>query len=241
MIVYSFLLVLWLLNALVTDAQNNLGESALHWAMRAGDAGLHAVQVLLENGARASSCNKDYKRPIDVSGNGFYDVDSSYLSQGSISDSETAKILQKRIDTLNENLSLEKSLDEIKSTRENFLRSSPQARTLILHHPECLDHTPKSESDWEAPDRISAIMDIFCSNTSRRVPVRDYEIQISSDFDRASLELLSRVHSAEYLTFVNDLSKELERRKNEKLEEESHTNTVIPFTPMVRMNVDADF
>ena len=88
--------------------QNSLGESALHWAMRAGDVGSNAVQVLLENGAHASSCNKDYKRPIDVSGNGFYDVDSSYLSQEIISDSEIVKVLQKRIDTLNEKKSLEK-------------------------------------------------------------------------------------------------------------------------------------
>lgn len=194
--------------------------------------------MLLENGARASSCNKDYKRPIDVSANGFYDVDSTYLSSDIIGDGENLKLDRKRIDFLRENRSLRKSKDEVRITRENFLRRSPQARTLVLHHRECLDHTPKSDSDWEVPDRVSAIMDTLHSDGNpARVQVRDYEIQVSSDFDRASLELLSRVHSAEYLTFVNDLSKELERRKNEKMEEESQS-TVIPFTPMVGTDND---
>ena len=206
--------------------------------MRAGSIGVHTVQMLLENGARASSCNKDYKRPIDVSTSGFYDVDITYLSSDFICDNENLKLDRKRIEVLYENRPLKKSKDEMRITRENFLRCSPQARTLVLHHPECLDHTPKSDSDWEVPNRISAIMNTLNSDGNlAKVQVRDYEIQVSSDFDRASLELLSRVHSAEYLTFVNDLSKELERRKNEKLDEDSQ-NTVIPFTPMVSFDND---
>jgi len=40
-----------------------------------------------------------------------------------------------------------------------------------------------------------------------------WEIMISSEFERANLEFLSRVHSAKYLAFINDLSKELGSRE----------------------------
>ena len=43
------------------------------------------------------------------------------------------------------------------------------------------------------------------------------EITSSSEFDRASLELLRRVHSAEYLTYVNKLSKQMEQRQTRDL------------------------
>ena len=80
---------------------------------------------------------------------------------------------------------------------------------------------------------------------------------MSSDFDRAPLELLSRVHSAEYLQFVNDLSKELESRRKKQIIRDSEARNaddddanggeddakkddnehhVIPFTPMVSLS-----
>jgi acetoin utilization deacetylase AcuC-like enzyme len=71
-----------------------------------------------------------------------------------------------------------------------------------------------------------------------------YEVTVSDDFERATLELLSRIHSAEYLSFVNDLSKELERKRKQHLIAETQSNTsdnetvkpmqVVPFTPMVQ-------
>ena len=139
------------------------------------------------------------------------------------------------------------------------------AISLVLHHPDCKEHVPKAETDWEAPDRIDSVMDIIlkCKATStttnakssdENIIFRDCEIQVSTDFERASLELLSRVHSAEYLTFVNDLSKELERRRKTELIKKSnernlsgeggggaindfHHPAVVPFTPMVRFIV----
>ena len=64
------------------------------------------------------------------------------------------------------------------------------------------------------------------------------EIQISQEFDRAKLDLLRKVHSTEYLNFVNELSKDLERQHKEKTGEDEDTNPsgaapVVPFTPMV--------
>ncbi len=204
------------------DVQNILGETALHWGMRAGKIGLSAVRVLLENGARSSLLNWKFRRPLDVVAEYFVEVD---VEMG---------IRKKGLIKMGDK-------EEKISARANLLSYSTQSRTLVLHHTECLDHIPKSDTDWEAPDRINSIMDKICGDT-----FKEYEIVISSDFDRAPLELLSRVHSAEYLAFVNDLSKELERRRRQQLVEKSQVElsnspdpknnyTIVPFTPMVRI------
>ena len=71
--------------------------------------------------------------------------------------------------------------------------------------------------------------------------------RLTDDFERATLELLSRIHSAEYLSFVNDLSKELERKRKQHLIAEAQSNSseyepekpmpVVPFTPMVQRKI----
>ena len=99
--------------------------------------------------------------------------------------------------------------------RAHFFHLSAQSRTLVLHHPECLEHIAKSASDWEAPDRVEVIMkrlltpkdthgDTATSDESTS-SVFPHEVTLSTDFDRANLDLLSRVHSNEYLSFVNKL------------------------------------
>lgn len=190
--------------AFITDAPNNLGETPLHWAMRAGPAGMIVARTLLANGAKPHTFSKPFLRPLDVAALGF--------STGS----ET------------------RNLEETRETRKNFFLHSPQSRSLILHHPECLEHTPKNENDWEVPDRINSILKSLEDEECKLIYER--EITISSEFERASLELLSRVHSAEYLAFVNDLSKELERRKNESMDNKEGDNkaSVVPFTPLVQ-------
>lgn len=190
--------------------------------MRAGKLGHSVVRVLLENGARASLFSNNFQRPIDVAANGFEAV---CLSEDVVESTTDERAMDKD-DECTENI------EEIRHSRMNLFCFSPQSRTLVLHHPECLEHVPKSETDWEAPGRVNSIINSIGSN------VREYEVQISKDFDKASLELLSRVHSAEYLTFVNDLSKELEKRKLEQSNEENGgnktANSVVPFTPMVQ-------
>ena len=187
----------------ILDAPNNLGETPLHWAMRAGTSGGAVVRTLLADGAKPHVFSKRYQRPIDVAAIGF--------SSGVGSTSQ----------------------DEIVKTRKNFFNHSPQSRTLILHHPECLEHKPKNENDWEVPGRIESIIAMI--NDEEGKLFQNREITSSSEFDRASLELLSRVHSAEYLAYVNKLSKEMERRKNEGSTNGGLNNaSVVPFTPMVQ-------
>lgn len=212
------------------DERNEMGEMALHWAMRSGQRGLLAIQFLLENGANSSLFSKSFQRPLDVAGNGFDE-----LCEG------TFPIARSGVSLETDKVSAKELLEVKRQSREKLFSLSPQARTLILHHPECLEHLPKQDTDWEAPDRVNAIMSTLLETSNKYI--RDYEIQVTTHFDRASLEFLSRVHSAEYLTFVNNLSKELEKRHlAEQAAEKKKVPSIVPFTPMVRFkNVRFEF
>ena len=216
------------------DNQNHMGETALHWAARAGISGKKATCILLILGARVSIYNDFFRRPLDVSAAKFIDVDEEmqryFLQKGGSSVDAPLFTNACKI-----GIFLSSSTKEKQETRGNFFQYSPQSRTLVLHHPECLDHVPKAESDWECPERVQTIIKMIESATGNEAEVsakvREYEIQISSDFERASLEVLSRVHSAEYLTFVHDLSKELEQRQGSK----GIQAVAVPFTPVVSL------
>jgi len=233
------------------DAPNESGETALHWAMRSGVLGLEAVRVLLQNGARASAFNNDFNRPLDVAAEGFSHLltekpakeGAPKTAGGTITTKGTATDRDKTSALTDSVLAKERQ-----QSRANFFSYSSQSRTLVLHHPDCLDHIPKSSHDWECPDRVQCIMDRIIKETGQDnlsdddTNIQPNEVVISTDFDRAPLELLSRIHSATYLAFVNDLSKELERRKKKQLVEATESNdsvdpSVVPFTPMVQRTI----
>jgi hypothetical protein len=217
----------------LSDAKNEHGETPLHWALRAGRVGIPVAAALLESGARASVWSADYKRPIDVAADGFEDEQDSVQS---------IKVLVEKRRKLSkaQRNKLREAAEERKESRANLFECSPQSRSLVLYHPECLEHIPKAESDWENPARVSSIMERLQGiNVKPGVPcVYPWEIQISQEFDRAKLDLLRKVHSTEYLSFVNELSKDLERQHKEQTGEDQEAKTsgappVVPFTPMV--------
>ena len=207
--------------------------------MRTGVRGLGAVRILLEDGARPSICDNEYRRPLDVAAKGFTETLGAPTS---VKDGTTAW------DKVEVSESAVNAISERRQTRANFFVHSPQSRTLVLHHPDCLDHIPKSSQDWEVPGRVKSILDRISYEMSPQkdmkgdvdtLGIRSQEVVITTEFDRAPLELLSRIHSAEYLSFVNDLSKELERRRKRQLVEANEESSggehvVVPFTPLVR-------
>ena len=216
-----------LMKAAPRDAKNDRGETPLHWALRAGRRGMLVAMVLLENGAKPAVLSKDFKRPIEVAADGFKDDENSVI--------ELKKLFaQRKRLSKDQRQILKEAMDERKDARANLLRLSAQSRTLVLHHPECLQHTPKSAGDWENPDRVRSILEKLSSGN-----IRENEITVSSEFERAKLDLLSRIHSTEYLSFVNELSKDLERQHRELYGDDEHTEEpdrkppVVPFTPMV--------
>lgn len=220
------------------NAKNHTGETPLHWALRSGNRGIEVATVLLENGARPGILSKEFRRPIDVAAEGYLDEHFS-LADLMFRDEQGQNVKKdlKRV--------LKETVRERKDARANLLIRSAHSRTLVLHHPECLEHHPKSEHDWEAPDRIRSIMRrVLPSSDSTGVTetsgVFPHEITVSQEFDRAKLDLLSRVHSTDYLSFVNELSKDLERQVKEAGGAPSdHATfspppTVVPFTPLVQ-------
>jgi len=223
------------------DAKNRSGETALHWAMRAGAYGIQVVSVLLENGARPGILNSDFRRPVDVAAEGFLD------ERGSPAALKAKDTVQQRKTMSREyKKALRDTAASRRDARANLLIRSAQSRTLVLHHPECLDHIPKSASDWEAPDRITSIMRrVFPSSdptgATETSGIFPHEVTVSKEFERAKLDVLSRIHSTEYLSFVNELSKDLEKQVRDSggstMDESEHGFTsppVVPFTPMVQ-------
>jgi acetoin utilization deacetylase AcuC-like enzyme len=199
------------------------------------------VQLLVESGARTNLYSRSYKRPLDVAAGGFDDEKDD--DAATTTDRDAAAVDPR----------------ERQTTRWNMLRYSSQCRTLVLHHHECLDHMTKSNHDWEVPDRIDSIMSTLASRTFASPPSEEEkdtnyfnacEITVSNEFERATLELLSRIHSADYLAFVNELSKELDRKRKQQLLENvqnselsgnnggdaslSQEHHILPFTPMIQ-------
>eukprot|EP00531_Pseudo-nitzschia_arenysensis_P020379 CAMPEP_0116124778 /NCGR_PEP_ID=MMETSP0329-20121206/5460_1 /TAXON_ID=697910 /ORGANISM="Pseudo-nitzschia arenysensis, Strain B593" /LENGTH=1205 /DNA_ID=CAMNT_0003618777 /DNA_START=244 /DNA_END=3858 /DNA_ORIENTATION=- len=229
---------LLLVNHNPKDAKNERGETPLHWALRSGRVGISVASSLIENGARPSVWNIQFKRPIDVAADGFFDEPDPVMSIRALD--EKKKKLKKEHRQKLKNAAIER-----KEARANLFNCSAQSRTLVLYHPECLEHIPKAEGDWENPTRIKSIMErIQTSHTDSGTPsIYPREIQVSKEFERASLDLLSRVHSTEYLRFVNELSKDLERQQKEQNardgnnENSSGAPPVVPFTPMVQRSM----
>ena len=223
------------------DAKNDRGETPLHWALRAGRVGMPVVSILLDNGAKPAVWSKEFLRPIDVAADGFDD-------EGSVFELKRL-IRQKKRLSKDQRQQLKDIAEQRKEARAYLLQLSVQSRTLVLHHPECLEHIPKSSSDWECPDRVNSILDrvLGKSQTSTSPSIHEHEISISQDFERAKVELLSRVHSTEYLKFVNELSQDLERQHKEmNLDKDEAANEagttpikppVVPFTPMVSLKL----
>lgn len=217
------------------DNQNDSGDTALHWAMKAGRRGMRVVRMLLENGGLASVLNKEFRRPLDVAVTGFSDDDAA---NGVSTDTKKSRDRRKA-----EKQKKRKEMkEEIREVRANLIMHSNQSKTLVLHHPECQEHVPKSDADWEVPDRVNSIMRrVLPTDSTETTGIFPHEVLVSSDFDKANVDLLSRIHSNDYLSFVNELSKDLEKRKKtiEKAKEEGTTPLphAVPFTPMVQKSL----
>jgi SHAQKYF class myb-like DNA-binding protein len=112
--------------------------------------------------------------------------------------------------------------------RRSILTMEPRLRSLVLYHEDCLEHAARRESDWEGPDRLTGIMELI--KDTKAFP--SYQVEITNQFPKAPVEMLSRVHSSEYIAFVNTLSKQVQETGNS-----SESSQVVPFTPHVQRSV----
>ena len=86
-----------------------------------------------------------------------------------------------------------------------------------------MNHVPRGSCPWEAPARLTAILDALRDHTN----FDDDELVFSDKFPQANVRQLSRVHSEKYIRFVFDLAKMMEKNK-----------TPVPFTPKVQETVN---
>ena len=94
--------------------------------------------------------------------------------------------------------------------------------TLLLYHKECGEQVPRKEGSqgacpWEAPDRIDQVLNAL--GDSANLPSRF--ISMVNSFPPATLEQISRVHSAEYLSVLSELAS-------------SHPKQPIALTPAIQ-------
>lgn len=71
---------------------------------------------------------------------------------------------------------------------------------------DCLEHQPKTASDWECPERVLSILDLLLKPDM----FDGFELEVSTDFNAVNTESIVRVHSSSYIKFVNELGKQLE-------------------------------
>jgi acetoin utilization deacetylase AcuC-like enzyme len=91
-----------------------------------------------------------------------------------------------------------------------MLKAEARLRTLILYQDDDLDHISRTVSDWESPARLKDIMNKIADPNE----FADHELIIFTHFDKASVELLKRAHSTEYIAFVDILSRQAQSSEN---------------------------
>lgn len=123
---------------------------------------------------------------------------------------------------------------EREALRKVMLSAEPRLRSLVLYHEDFQEHTARRPSDWEGPDRLDGIM----RRLRDKEEFPEHELEVSNRFEKADVVLLGRVHSPEYIAFVNMLSKQVQQEAQELIGHDagdgSSATQVLPFTPQVQ-------
>lgn len=78
--------------------------------------------------------------------------------------------------------------------------STPRA---TCNFPDCLEHQPKSDWDWECPERVVSIVDLLVKPRA----FEHHELEVTTDFSAVNTESLMRVHTGPYIKFVDSMGK----------------------------------
>lgn len=81
----------------------------------------------------------------------------------------------------------------------------PSYKTVVIHHPECNLHVPRStgsqgNNPWEAPPRIAAILQELGAQFA------DWQLDYDTNFPPAGIHAILRAHSRRYVKLLNDLN-----------------------------------
>ena len=202
--------------ARLVAATNASGETALHWASRIGAVAI-ARTLIIDHGALLRCRNAESLCPLDVACRGLM------LQSSASGEKEGEK------GSVEEAVGVPPQEWEARSAmRQCLYWADPRCRTLVLTHEDCLGHLPRSQQDWECPERVVDVM--AGVRDAERFHPDDGELEVSSDFDKAPAEMLARAHSKEYIKFVTDLAK---RMSDMVTQDPDGRARPVPFTPQV--------
>jgi hypothetical protein len=144
--------------------KDQAGDTPLHIATRHGH--VDCVHLLLEAKGSVKVRNKSFETP--------YDVLASALP----------------LDTVARRRHAAKVRSECRAL---YFLYHPTHKTLFLSHEDCLDHQPRSDDEWESPQRIDAIFEALNSKEYASWFLPETELERREDFAKADVTTLSRV------------------------------------------------
>ena len=95
---------------------------------------------------------------------------------------------------------------EVKSRiRQLFYELHPELRTIVIYHPDCSLHIPRSDGSqgnnpWEAPPRIDAIL------SELRSQFPEWALVYDTNFPPATRRQIQLAHSPRYVNLLNELN-----------------------------------
>lgn len=229
-VVYDIVKLLTDFGASVTTTDAATGNSCLHFAAQQG---LDRVgKLLLAKGCSINAVNKEGNAAVHlaaIAGHGaFLEMLASFGANFHLRNGQALS----PIDLAGY---ASKDPGEREVLRRLMLSAETRLRTMVLYHPDFLEHSTRKPSDWEGPDRLSSII----GRLRDRKEFPAYELEISDQFDKADVALLGRVHSPEYLAFVNDLNKQVQAMALQHGNEDEYGGPPppLPFTPQVQRHL----
>ena len=207
----------------ITDSN---GSTCLH---KAAAHGYEKVgRMLIHNGCLINSIDDDGNAAIHVAAEaGHGNFLEMLIKLGANCHLRNALALT-ALDIAGSTLLTEEYRDDLRSV---ILSCEPRLRTLILYHDDCLEHSARRSTDWEGPDRLKEIM----SRIQRSGEFQEYELDITNQFSKATVQLLGRAHSSDYIAFVDALSKQVNDSDiNITADGVVSGSVTLPFTPQVQ-------
>lgn len=180
------------------NACDNCGNTALHLACRFEKISM--IELLTSYGANPHIFNHNSKCALDLLASPWnYSANCPY-GAGVVFENKFAQSTPVAI----QDVPMESLITRAKLRRSLFALE-PRLRTLVLFHQDCLLHSTRSPAEWEGPPRLQEIINQLQTSDE----IENGSIEVSSHFDKASVDLLAKVHSVEYLQMVDSLAKQL--------------------------------
>ncbi|KDO21546.1 hypothetical protein SPRG_13356 [Saprolegnia parasitica CBS 223.65] len=198
-----------------------LGYTPLHWAAAVGNAPL--VSVLLTGNIDVNDpSHRDGETPLHRAARfGQHNVLSVLMAHGGSLQS-CNRALEQPYDVAG--IQNEVVCESTRIETQRFMATlHPPLRTLLLHHPDCLEHVTTA-GHQESPDRVTAILDAISTQPSLVSP----RVELTSAFPMASFAALRRVHSAKYIDTL--------KRLHAQVQSVSHDGLMV-LTPRLQVEV----